>query len=220
MTFQPTRPTSFMGVRANTPANVWTRRRDPNSQDLALYTIGDLWYNETTPSFWILYDTGSFGALWVLLNTSSSQSILTINSVLPDGLGNFNLVAGVGISLTPGVNSITIDSTGTGEVIWNMIAVNTVAAVNNGYMANAGVPITLTLPAVCAFGDIVWAKDFANGGLIVQPGAGQTIQFNSSTAAVQIDNIGSQVIDSVQLVCSVANSRWDVISSTGNWNTI
>ncbi len=220
MTFQPTRPTSFMGVRAATPANVWTRRRDPNAQDLALYTIGDLWYNETTPSFWILYDTGAFGALWVLLNTSASQSILTINSILPDGVGNFNLVAGAGISLTPGVNSITIASTATGSVLWNMIAVNTVAAVNMGYMANAGVPITLTLPAACAFGDIIWAKDFASGGLVVQPGAGQTIQFNSSTAAVQIDNIGSQVVDSVQLVCSVANSRWDVISSTGNWNTV
>ncbi len=43
-----------------------------------------------------------------------SGAIFTINNISPDSLGNFTLSAGANISLTPGVNGLTIASTGGG----------------------------------------------------------------------------------------------------------
>ena len=216
MTFQPTRPSSYEGVRAATPINLWTRARDPNFQDLRLYVIGDLWYNRVIAKFWILIDTGAFGALWVPLTSSAAAGILTINGLSPTALGDFTLVAGANITITPGVNSATISAGGTGNVTWNLIAVNTLALVNNGYMANAGAPITVTLLPVFAFGEIVYVKDFAGGSVVVAPSAGDSIVFNNQLVVTTITSSG--ITPALQFIGSIANTRWDVLSSQGNWD--
>lgn len=245
MTFQPTRPASYTGVKAPTPPNLWTRNRDPGAQDVDLYTIGDLWYNKATLVFWILDDfTGtSLGpqAVWIILAPASgSLGTLTGDDALPVSpvAGNINVLGGLNaIQFTNGgagildaavqVDNVSIGINGAGQlrqigsssITWQKIAVNTLGAVSNGYMADAGIPISLTLPAVFALGDIIWVKDFQGGGITVLPNAGQSIVFNSFLALVSVSSISSSITPAVQLLGTTANSRWDVISCQGNWIT-
>lgn len=207
-----------MGVRAATPPNLWRRERDPNLQDYSLYVIGDLWWNRSTRVFWILEYTDDLGAHWVILNTGTALGILSINGILPDGVGNFGLVAGPNIILTPGVNSLTIESTGGGIGIqgWTEIAVNTAAAVNQGYVVNAGAPITVTLPAVFAFGDEIEIHDKGLNGFIVQAAGGDTIVWNGEISSAGGGWNSNTAGCHVRLLGVTANSRWDIIEGNGN----
>lgn len=241
MTVQPTRTTSYSGVRSPTPPNLWTRSRDPSPQDVALYVIGDLWYNDQTLVFWILQDfTGTtLGPLadWIILAPATgTMGTLTgdVGGPVSPNAGNINVQGGLnGIQFSNGglgqlnaavqVDGVTIGINGAGQLeqigsaslVWNLIAVNTPALVNNGYMANAGAPITVTLPATFAFGDIIWVKDFNGGGVVVAPNVGQSIVFNDTLVLGSLTSVN--ITSAVQLVGSIANTRWDVITSMGTW---
>lgn len=241
MTIQPTRTTSYSGVRSPTPPNLWTRSRDPGQNDVQLYVIGDLWYNDQTLVFWILQDfTGtSLGPLanWIILAPATgTMGTLTgdVGGAVSPVAGNINIQGGLnGIQFSNGgpgqlnaavqVDGVSIGINGAGQLTqigsasftWNMVAVNTLAAPNQGYMANSGAPITITLPSVFAFGDEIWVKDFNGGGVVVVPGAGDTIVFNDTLVAGSLTSVN--ITSAVQLVASVANSRWDVITSQGTW---
>lgn len=221
MPFQPTDPQSYRGVRAPTPINLWTRNRDPNAQDFRLYLIGDLWYNSGTNAFWILIDTGSFGALWVVLNTSVAQSILTINGISPTALGNFTLVAGTNITLVPGVNSLTINSTGGGIGIttWVTISASQALAVNTGYICIApGGPLSLSLPAVSVLGDEIEITLDGSASFVITQGVGQQIRIGNLQTALGVGGTltSSAQGDTLRMVCQMANTKWNVLSSFGN----
>lgn len=300
MTIQPTRTTSYTGVRASHPANIWIRDREPSYEDHELYSVGDVWFNVMTQKFWVLhskfkstvsnvlitqgvwvitthytrdtdplatdvtpYQIGDFWynsstmqfwrlvdliyvnnlpsvATWSLSGSGAGTlSMLTGDDsipVLPDGGGNINVQGGLnGIQFTSGgvgqldaavqVDGVSITINGAGQLVsssspltWNLIALNTVAVVNNGYMANGGGQITVTLPAVFAFGDIIWVKDFGGNGVQILPAVGDTVQFFNTSVGVSLTSTVNT--DAIQLVGSVANSRWDVISSQGNWNLV
>lgn len=222
MPFEPINPQAYRGVRAPTPINLWSRKRAPDAQDLALYTIGDLWYDKIAIKFWILIDTGSFGALWVPITSSAASGILTINNISADGLGNFSLVAGANITLTPGANSLTISSTGGGVSTWQVIAASQMLSVNTGYICAGGGALVLQLPAVSVLGDIIEVTLDGSASYQITQGAGQQIRFGGVQTTL---GAGGSLMTNVQgdtlrLVCQTANSRWNVLSDEGNFTVV
>jgi len=157
---------------------------------------------------------------------SASGSVvetLTGNSggaVTPDGSGNINVVGSGGVTVVgnPGTNTLTISIAGSG-LTWSAIIASQTLAINNGYVCIApGGALSLALPAVSAVGSIiVVALDGATSFTITQ-GAGQQIRIGNTTTTAGVGGslASTQQGDTVYMVCSVANLKWNVLSSMGN----
>lgn len=132
------------------------------------------------------------------------------------------LTAGTNISITNGVGSITIDCTAAGLAWTDVSGTSATMAVNNGYQANNAALVTLTLPAVAAFGSIIRVKGAGAGGWrIAQPSGVQVIAGTQSTTVGVTGMVDStQQYDAVELFCAVANTTWHVLSSFGNPNYV
>lgn len=102
---------------------------------------------------------------------------------------------------------------------WNVVSTNQVGASNNGYVFVApGGALTISLPAVSSVGDeFIVTLDGATSFQITQ-GAGQQIRLGNlaTTAGVGGSITSTQQGDTLTMVCSVANLRWNVLSSMGN----
>lgn len=157
-------------------------------------------------------------------NASGSLTSLGVatNGQLPIGSTGNNpvlstLTAGAGISIVNGAGSITISASGSFN--WNEITASSATmAVNNGYISNNAGFVTLTLPAVAAFGDEVRVGGKGAGGWVIAQNAGQTIHFDGlDTTTGAGGSLASTVrYDAIELVCITANTDWLVISSIGN----
>lgn len=80
------------------------------------YPFGQLAYEATEEQ--VVFHAGKGN--WIPLGGSDS-TILTINNIPPTTLGNFNIVAGSGLTITPGANQITIGLSGGSTAIDSFI---------------------------------------------------------------------------------------------------
>lgn len=118
-----------------------------------------------------------------------------------------NLTAGTNISITNSAGGITIAATGSGGFSWTEVTGTTqTMASNNGYIANNGALVVLTLPAASNVGDEMAVVGKGAGGWKVSAGGGQDIRVGSSDATSYIAS--SNQYDSIYLVCTVANTTW------------
>ena len=146
-------------------------------------------------------------------------SVASVVSISGDQLGTTTITAGTGVTVTPGANTITIAATGGTGFTWNNVTTPTQAmAVNNGYIANDPASlVTLTLPATAAVGTTLWVSGASVDGWTIVENSGQNITFGSDTTTTTTGSLSStQQNDSVQLLCTVANTTWNVITSMGN----
>jgi hypothetical protein len=150
------------------------------------------------------------------INVGSVAKIATINS---DQLGSATLTAGTGVSIVPGANTITLNATG-GGLSWTVVTGTTqAAAVNNGYIANNAGTVTITLPATAAVGSIIRVTGINNAtGWLIAQNAGQTIRFGTlaTTTGVAGSLQSTATRDAVELLCVVANTTFQILSSIGN----
>ena len=91
--------------------------------------------------------------------------------------------------------------------------------VDNGYIANKAGLLTFTLPTTCAVGKVLRVTGMnTDVGWRIAQSANQIIHFGASTtttgAAGYIES--TQMHDSVELVCCVADLEFIVVSSVGN----
>jgi len=226
-------PLRYTGPGANViPIIVF--KREPTTTDVK-YRIGTFIIIGKDPSsgtegdLWYLSDFNASGeAQWLQLLTGAGSpgvdSITTDDgapAVEPDGVGNINIVGGTGIAVTgtgPG-DTVTITSNAV-NLTWNVITTATqTISVNNGYFANRGAgSVTFTLPAIASVGDrfVINAKNAT--GFIIKQNALQNIQIGNQITTVgtggQLES--SSVGDSLEIVCSVANTDFNVISMMGN----
>lgn len=94
-------------------------------------------------------------------------------------------------------------------------------AVNHGYyLTNAGA-ITLTLPVASAIGDQIWLvtddSSAAGAGIQITQGAAQLVTYcnDVTTAGAGTKYLAINLLDvqlATLLVCTVANTRWAVVS--------
>lgn len=125
--------------------------------------------------------------------------------------------AGSGIVVTNGAGTITISSTG--GLTWQAISADQTLAVDHGYVCiSPGGVLSLALPAAAAVGDTISVSlDGATSWTITQ-GAGQQIRLgNAQTTSGGGGSLASTAQgNTVTFVCSVANLKFNVISSMGN----
>lgn len=159
----------------------------------------------------------------VLLSSAASTGVPTWSASLTDGqliIGSTgatpavaSLTAGTGMSVVVGAGTITLNATGGGLATATIAGTTQSAAVNTQYIAlNAG-QTTVTLPAVCAVGDIVSliGATANTGGWILDAPAGDTIRvLTTTTSAGGTVTSTAQAGECIEVVCDVANTSWVV----------
>lgn len=133
-----------------------------------------------------------------------------------------NLIAGSGVSITNAPGSITIDSNASG-LAWNSISGTTQAAlVDTGYYCSNTSATTITLPAICALGQVVLVEGTASGGSnwILTANTGQTIQLGTSATSSGGTLTAANATDNIAVVCIVANTTWRVQRTNSSGLTI
>jgi hypothetical protein len=104
---------------------------------------------------------------------------------------------------------------------WNVVGGTSQAmSVNNGYVANNGALVTITLPATAAQGTVVAVTGGLSGagGWKLAQNAGQIIHFGSVATTTGVTGYlsSNNQFDGVQLLCVQANTDFVVIASQGN----
>lgn len=91
-------------------------------------------------------------------------------------------------------------------------------AVNTGYMAdNAGL-VTLTLPSTAAFGSVIRVAGYGAGGWTIAQNSGQSINVGNQTTTTGVSGslASTNANDTVELLCTVANTTFMSLSGWGN----
>jgi len=138
------------------------------------------------------------------------------NGQIPIGNGtNYTLAtltAGPGISIANAAGSITISGTGSG-IGWTEVTTTSQAATaDNGYVTNNAGLVTVTLPATAAFGTAISIIGKGAGGWSIAQNSGQNIQVGSVSSTVGVGGsvASSNQFDSIDLLCTTANTTWTV----------
>ena len=132
-------------------------------------------------------------------------------------VGALTFAGGAGISTSGAGSTVTITGAG-GGLDWN-VETGTSAAmvVNNGYIGNNAGTVTFTLPASAAVGDVFKVTGLQGSWAIAQ-NAGDTIHFGilSTTTGAGGSLASTASRDVVEIVCVVANTDYQVLSSIGD----
>ncbi len=124
-----------------------------------------------------------------------------------------NLIAGTNVSISNGAGGITISATGLGGFSWTSVTgTSQLMVANNGYIANNGGLVTLTLPVTSNVGDEIDILGKGAGGWLIAQQPGQTIVLGSSTTTVGVAGslASTNAKDSLYMICTVANTEWTV----------
>lgn len=175
---------------------------------------------DTTTTNAILYGTGSNGI--GSLTLTNGQLAVGSTGATPVAT---TLSAGTGVSITNGAGSITINSTG-GGLSWTQVTTPTQSlGANSGYtIVNSGT-VTLTLPATIpqfSVIQIVGQGAGGTGGWTIAQNSGQQIVFGKSGTTVGAGGSLSSTYqtDCVYLLCTTANTDFQVLNSVGNLTVV
>ena len=148
----------------------------------------------------------------------------------PNGSGKINAL-GVASGSVSNKNYVTINTV-TGELgsevmsvsfMWNEVTgTSSAMAVENGYIANNGALVTLTLPATAALGSVIEVCGKGAGGWLIAQNSGQTVHFGASNTTTGVGGslASSLQYDAVRMVCTTANTDFVVLSSIGNLTVV
>ena len=108
----------------------------------------------------------------------------------------------------------TFQNAPSGSFTWFDETSDKTMIVNTGYTTSGGGLVTLTLPAVCAYGSVFRIVGNGPGGWRVAQQAGQTINFgNVSTVTGVLGFIQSiNSFDAIEILCTTANTGFTVIN--------
>ena len=142
-----------------------------------------------------------------------------MSTVAPSGLGQIISPLFVPDSTTSGYfQSNAGQLIESGQLFnWTVVSMNTIMAVNNGYISSSGGLLNMQLPPSSLIGDIIRITNIGGNFKIVQL-AGQSINYGTNTTTVGVAgyinsvNIG----DSIELLCVNPTTQYQVLSSIGN----
>jgi hypothetical protein len=213
-------PLSYMGVNPTTPPQLVTENRIPTPNDYIRFPIGTLWLVPPTSDVFILTSKSGNVATWTQLSSGGGIISFTTDTggpVVP-APGNIVTIHGtLGITTDGTVpNTITISGSG-GGVTWSTINANTPAAIDSGYIVDGVGTIVITLPAVSPAGSVFKVTGINNAtGWQIQANTGQTIHFGAVDTSVGGTLTSTGTYNSIEIVCSVADTAFNVLSSQGN----
>lgn len=117
-----------------------------------------------------------------------------------------------------GSNTYSWQTPSAGGAVWTAVTNDANMAINNGYIANKGTLLTMTLPTTAAVGTELSMAGMNAGLWKIAQNASQNIKFGNQTTTTGTGGSLASVLtyDCVNLVCVVANTTWVVTSSVGN----
>ena len=103
-------------------------------------------------------------------------------------------------------------------VPWSVITADQTAVINKGYFANKGTLLTITLPTTAAVGSVIRVSGMTAGLWKIAQNASEVIHFGKTDTTVGVGGSISSTLarDAVELICCVADTEWNVLSSVGN----
>src|ERR1700678_660514 len=161
------------------------------------------------------------------LGTASESNVIRIGTQgSGDGEQDTCFVAGIAGDTVSRAQTVTINPS-TGQLgsapasllsQWSLISASQTLATNNGYICGGGATLSLALPATSAVGDLISITLDGSTGFTVTQGASQQIRLgNTQTTAGVGGSISSTAQgDTLNMVCSIADLKWNVLSSIGN----
>lgn len=153
----------------------------------------------------------------VLSSSTGTNGQLLVGGGAAPAWANITSSGGT-VTVTNGSNTIDL-SVSTPVLAWtDVTGTSQSAAVNAGYTTNNAGLVTVTLPSTAAYGSIVYVVGKGAGGWKVAQNSGQTIHFlgTNSTTGTGGSLASTVQYDSVELLCTIANTDWTVIDSMGN----
>ncbi len=102
---------------------------------------------------------------------------------------------------------------------WNTITGTSASmTVESGYIANNAGLVTLTLPTTAVVGSSIIVTGIGTGGWRIAQNSGQIIHFGTSNTTTGTSGSLSSTAtrDSLEIVCVVTNTDWNVINAIGN----
>lgn len=158
-------------------------KRAPLGTDTG-YSLGQEWVFVSANRIWFLSSVVSGIANWIEL-LSGASAIETINNISPNVAGNFTFTAGSGITLTPGVNSITIASAGGGITTINGDSGSVTGATVTFLASNSGVNGTSRFSG----SGTTMIQTFTGGGGGNNLGLGANALVGNTTGGIGSNNI-------------------------------
>ena len=136
--------------------------------------------------------------------------------------GNWNILGGTGVTTVGSGSTVTIASDG-GGFAWTTVTDATQALVaQNGYVGSRGTAITFTLPTTAVVGDTIEITNIGAGLPVIAQNASQLINYTASTTTTGVGGslTATQQFSSITLVCTVTNTTFNVLASTGSWTIV
>lgn len=184
----------------------------------ATTTINQILYSSSANVIGGITATAS-GAMYTNATGVPAFAALTDGQILVGSTAGYpipaTLTAGTGISISNGANTITITNSFTGATWNDVTGTSQGMAVNNNYLANhATLLVTLTLPAIAAFGSMITVQGYGPGLFTIAQNAGQTIHFGDkdTTTGAGGSITALNRYNSITLLCAVANTDWTVVN--------
>ena len=219
---------SNVGLSGLHVRNDYVYDTNPTSAQFRNFYPGDRWLNIASGRLWVMTEKTVNSGTWIEFAGGLGDVVsLTGKSggpVFVDTNNNINIVGSGFVTITgvPGTHTLTATVSGTGLLTWQTIGASQTLAVNNGYICTGGVNLALALPAVSAIGDIIEITLDGSTSFQITQAAGQSIKVGSGTTTAGIGGSITSTMqgDSIRLVCSVQNLRWNVLSTVGNFTTV
>ncbi len=134
--------------------------------------------------------------------------------------GVLTVTGGTNVATAGAGSTVTINFDGILPMIWSVETnAAVVGVVDHGFIANRAGLITITLPTTAAIGSIIEVTGINTAvGWRIAQNAGETIHFGNQSTTTGVGGYleSTEIRDSVRIVCVVANTDWNVLSSLGN----
>ena len=114
MTVPPSNPISYLNpLQANIP---WVSYGfAPTTTDIA-FSIPTVWVDSGNSTYYVLVSKAGGVAVWKPITQAAAEAIGSINSVLPDGTGNFTISSSDGsITVSPVANGLNLQASGSNQ---------------------------------------------------------------------------------------------------------
>ena len=186
------------------------------------FTEGQIWVDTSTDIPYILVDVTAGVATWQQIGASGSvpDASETVKGILELAT---QAETDAGTDDTRAVTPLKLQNKSGLYVVNTVVQTsNTTVSVKEQVLVDSAGPLDLTLPATAAVGDQIYFVNINTGTFQILQHAGQSIRLgdNVTTTGITGTLISYNLGDSFTLVCTAANTDWQVINVVGNLELI
>lgn len=105
-------------------------------------------------------------------------------------------------------------------IIWNNTNSTTTIAASNGYKVNSVSLVDLNLPLTMPENSFFRVVNLGSGGFRINQNSGQTIRFGNQTTTTGVGGSCTSIDigDSIEVLCTIADTEFVILSAVGNIN--